>query len=78
MQVQVLSGVPNNAGIAQLVEQLPCKHQVTSSSPVAGTKIMEVRAVEGGWLAWKAKRGSVPTMGIVLPRLRHKIMIDIP
>jgi hypothetical protein len=32
---------------------------------------MEVRAVKGVWLAWKAKRGS-NTMGIVLPRLRQK------
>ena len=26
-----------NAGVAQLVEQLICNHQVTSSNPVAGT-----------------------------------------
>lgn len=26
------------AGLAQLVEQLPCKHQVASSNPAAGTK----------------------------------------
>lgn len=31
---------------------------------------MEARAVKGGWLAWKAKRGS-NAMGIVLPRLRQ-------
>lgn len=31
---------------------------------------MEMRAVKGGWLAWKAKRGS-NAMGIVLPHLRH-------
>ena len=28
------------AGLAQLVEQLPCKHQVASSNPAAGTKIL--------------------------------------
>jgi hypothetical protein len=32
---------------------------------------MEVRAVKVGWFAWKAKRGGIPTMGIVLPRFRH-------
>ena len=28
------------AGLAQLVEQLPCKHQVVGSSPSAGTNLV--------------------------------------
>ena len=70
MQVRVLFGVPIIAVLAQLVEQLPCKHQVVGSIPTCGTKILELRAVKVGWSAWKAERGS-NTMGIVLPRLRQ-------
>ena len=39
----------DSAGLAQLVEQLPCKHQVASSSLAAGT-ITWYRVVEGGLL----------------------------
>lgn len=38
VSVRVRLGAPNNAGVAQLVEQLFSKQQVTGSNPVSGTK----------------------------------------
>lgn len=35
---------PNTAGLAQLVEQLPCKHQVEGSTPSIGTSNTRVSA----------------------------------
>lgn len=43
---------------------------MSSNLTVSAIITMEARAVKGGWLAWKAKRGS-NAMGIVLPRLRQ-------
>lgn len=50
----------HDAGLAQLVEQLPCKHQVVSSSLTAGTKIQSgdasKRLRDASWPeAWRAR-----------------------
>ena len=41
VQVRPLSWAPRfNAGLAQLVERLPCKQDVAGSSPATGTSFM--------------------------------------
>lgn len=46
------------AGLAQLVEQLPCKHQVVGSNPTSGTKTTHQKEVPMGW-AFNAATGFV-------------------
>lgn len=38
-----VSGVGSSASIAQTVEQVPCKHQVAGSIPVAGSDFISAR-----------------------------------
>ena len=40
----VFAALRSYAGLAQMVEQLFCKHQVTGSIPVAGTSFLDVSA----------------------------------
>ena len=47
---------PTNAVLAQLVEQLPCKHQAVGSSPIDGTTLLNplkdwsIQSKENGYL----------------------------
>jgi hypothetical protein len=49
-----------NAGVAQLVEQLICNHQVRGSSPCAGTKVGGLAQLGERLICIQEVSGSIP------------------
>jgi hypothetical protein len=65
------------AGLAHLVEQLTCNHQVASSNPAAGTsKKPVIRNDHGFFLLWLFFAMSEPPMAKPLPTEGVKRRVD--
>ena len=78
--------LPNTAALAQLVEQLPCKHQVVSSTLTGGSKrdkmnieellwiLIGINLVSFGYLAWRVGKHNVVVKNMVKeqPNLTNK------
>lgn len=55
-----------NAGVAQLVEQLPCKQKVVGSIPIAGTtyaQLVKLVDTEDSKSSAERRAGSSPALG---------------